>query len=155
MRRLALVLATCAFAGVVPAQAAVHWSDIGWTSVGSIGQFRRTHGQSPRVPRKAPQAVPLARVQVVAVDFQYRLSRARIAAGPVRIELVNVGEDEHDLKLQRVGGSKIYQLPGTLPGQRRALTLWLKPGIYRLWCAMADHAMRGMRATLRVVPRRR
>ncbi len=121
MRRLALVLATCAFAGVVPAQA----------------------------------AAPLARVQVVAVDFQYRLSRARILAGPVRIELVNLGEDEHDLKLQRVGGSKIYQLPGTLPGQRRALTLWLKPGIYRIWCAMADHAMRGMRATLRVVPRRR
>ena len=100
----------------------------------------------------AQAAAPLARVQVVAVEFHYRLSRVRIPAGPARIELVNFGQDEHDLRLQRVGGTAVYQLPKTLPGERRILTLRLKPGLYRLSCSMADHADRGMRANLRVVP---
>ena len=117
MRRLVLVLAVCALAGVLPAQA----------------------------------AAPLARVQVVAVEFHYQLSRVRIPAGPVRIELANFGQDEHDLMLRRVGGSTMYKLPTVLPGQRKALSVRLRPGVYRLWCALADHAARGMRANLRIV----
>jgi hypothetical protein len=98
----------------------------------------------------AQAAAPLARVQVVALEFNYRLSRVRIPAGPVRIELVNFGQDEHDLRLRRVGGTKVYKLPKTLPGERRILSLRLKPGLYRLSCTVADHAARGMRAQLRV-----
>jgi hypothetical protein len=102
------------------------------------------------VPAQA--AAPLARVQVVAVDFQYRLSRTRVRSGPVRIELVNLGEDEHDLRIQRIGGTKVYGMPGTLSGDRHVLTTRLRPGVYRLWCAMADHQMRGMTARLTVLP---
>jgi plastocyanin len=98
----------------------------------------------------AQAAAPLARVQVVAVEFHYRLSRVRIPAGPVRIELVNFGQDEHDLRLRRVGGTTVYQLPRTLPGEHRILTVRLRPGLYRLSCSIADHAARGMRAELRV-----
>ena len=98
----------------------------------------------------AQAAAPLARVQVVAVEFHYRLSRVRIPAGPVRIELVNFGQDEHDLRLRRVGGTKVYRLPRALPGEHRILTVRLRPGLYRLSCTIADHAARGMRAELRV-----
>jgi plastocyanin len=98
----------------------------------------------------AQAAAPLSRVQVVAVEFHYRLSRVRVPAGPVRIELANFGQDEHNLTLQRVGGSTIYQLPTALPGQREILNLRLKPGVYRLSCSLADHAALGMHATLRV-----
>ena len=98
----------------------------------------------------AQAAAPLARVQVVALEFHYRLSRVRIPAGPARIELVNFGQDEHDLRLRRVGGTAVYQLPKVLPGERRILTVRLKPGLYRLSCTVADHAARGMRAQLRV-----
>ena len=98
----------------------------------------------------AQAAAPLARVQVVAVEFHYRLSRVRIPAGPVRIELVNFGQDEHDLRLRRVGGTKVYRLPRTLPDEHRILTVRLRPGLYRLSCTIADHAARGMRAELRV-----
>ncbi len=98
----------------------------------------------------AQAAAPLSRVQVVAVEFHYRLSRVRVPAGPVRIELANFGQDEHNLTLQRVGSSTIYQLPTALPGQREILNLRLKPGVYRLSCSLADHAARGMHATLRV-----
>ena len=98
----------------------------------------------------AQAAAPLSRVQVVALEFHYRLSRVRIPAGPVRIELANFGQDEHDLTLQRVGGRKMYRLPKALPGQRQIINLRLKPGVYKLSCSLADHAALGMRATLRV-----
>ena len=98
----------------------------------------------------AQAAAPLSRVQVVALEFHYRLSRVRIPAGPVRIELANFGQDEHDLTLQRVGGTRMYRLPKALPGQRQIINLRLKPGVYKLSCSLADHAALGMRATLRV-----
>jgi hypothetical protein len=98
----------------------------------------------------AQAAAPLSRVQVVALEFHYRLSRVRVPSGPVRIELANFGQDEHDLQLRRVGSTKVYRLPKALPGQRQILTLRLKPGLYRLSCSLADHAARGMHAQLRV-----
>lgn len=98
----------------------------------------------------AQAAAPLARVQVVALEFNYRLSRVRIPTGPVRIELANFGQDEHDLVLRRVGGTAVYRLPKTLPGERRILNVRLRPGLYRLSCSLADHAARGMHASLRV-----
>ncbi len=103
-----------------------------------------------------PSAVapPPARLQVTALEFEYRLSRTRIVAGPAVIELVNLGEDEHDLRMRRVGGTRTYAIRGTLPGERGELGARLLPGRFRLWCSLADHAERGMRAELRVVPRR-
>ncbi|HXV02549.1 MAG TPA: multicopper oxidase domain-containing protein [Gaiellaceae bacterium] len=91
-----------------------------------------------------------SRVQVTALEFEYRLSRLSVRQGPALIELVNYGEDEHDLVLRRVGGTRTYRLRKILPGQRATLALRLRPGVYRLHCAVADHAGRGMRATLRV-----
>ena len=101
----------------------------------------------------AHAAAPPARFQVVALEFNYRLSRVRIPAGQVKIELANFGQDEHDLTLRRVGTTRVYTVPSALPGQRRMATLKLKPGLYVLKCTMADHAQRGMKARLRVRPR--
>jgi len=95
-----------------------------------------------------------ARLQVTALEFEYRLSRTRIVAGLAVIELVNLGEDEHDLRLRRVGGTRTYAIGGTLPEDRGEFRARLLPGRFRLWCSLADHAERGMRAELRVVPRR-
>ena len=101
----------------------------------------------------AQAAAPLGRVQVVAVEFHYRLSRVTVPAGQVRIELANFGQDEHDLTLRKVGTTRVYSIPGALPGQRETATMKLKPGLYVLKCTMADHAMLGMKAQLRVKPR--
>jgi hypothetical protein len=92
-----------------------------------------------------------ARVQVVALEFEYRLSRLRVPEGKVLVELANFGEDEHDLAFRRIGGKRTFALPKTLPGERRRATLRLGPGRYRLWCRVGDHRVRGMHATLRVV----
>jgi hypothetical protein len=94
-----------------------------------------------------------ARVQVTALEFEYRLSRQRVPEGRVLIELANFGQDEHDLALRRVGGTRTYALTKTLPGTRRTASLRLLPGRYRLWCRIGDHRLRGMYAYLRVTRR--
>ena len=94
---------------------------------------------------------PPARVQVVAQEFRYSLSRTRVRAGHVIVELVNRGQDTHDLDLRRVGSTRIVHFPSVLPGQVVDRELKLAPGRYRLWCAIADHNELGMHAVLRVV----
>ena len=98
----------------------------------------------------ATPPAPPARVQVVAQEFRYTLSRRVIRAGRAIIELRNMGEDAHDLRLQRVGGTRVYLWPLAQAGQTIDRQLKLLPGTYRLTCAVADHAARGMVATLRV-----
>jgi plastocyanin len=91
---------------------------------------------------------PPARVQVVAREFSYALSRTAIKAGTAIIELRNAGEDAHDLMLQRVGGRRIVVWPVTQAGAVFDKELRLAPGTYRLWCGVANHRALGMRATL-------
>jgi hypothetical protein len=93
---------------------------------------------------------PPARVQVVAQEFRYTLSRRVIKAGWAIIELRNMGEDAHDLRVQRVGGRRVYLWPVTQAGETVDRQLKLARGTYRLTCAVADHAAQGMVATLRV-----
>ena len=103
-----------------------------------------------------PPPRPPARVQVVAQEFRYSLSRSTVKSGRVIVELVNRGQDTHDLELRRIGGTHVFRFPSVQPGQVVDRELKLVPGRYVLWCAVADHAERGMRAVLRVVrPKRR
>jgi hypothetical protein len=94
---------------------------------------------------------PPARVQVVAQEFSYSLSRTKVRAGHVIVELVNHGQDTHDLDMRRIGGTHIFRFPSVQPGQFVDRELKLAPGRYLLWCAIADHRDRGMHAVLRVV----
>jgi hypothetical protein len=92
-----------------------------------------------------------ARVQIGADEFSYSLSRPWVRSGPAIVQLVNYGEDEHDLALRRrAPGARTFRLGTTRPGTVRDLELRLAPGRYALWCTLADHRARGMRATLRV-----
>jgi plastocyanin len=90
---------------------------------------------------------------VVAQEFRFALSRTAIAAGDAIVELRNMGEDAHDLRLQRIGGKRIYKLPVTQSGETTDREFVFAPGTYRLWCAVANHRALGMQATL-VVRRR-
>jgi hypothetical protein len=100
----------------------------------------------------ATAAAP-GRLQVTALEFEYRLSRPQLRSGRWSIiELANLGEDEHDLRMKRIGGTRIYGIKTVLPGQRRYLAAKLRVGRYNLWCSIADHEARGMRAQLRVLP---
>ncbi|HEY2940148.1 MAG TPA: hypothetical protein VGJ27_10070 [Gaiellaceae bacterium] len=97
----------------------------------------------------AAAAAP-ARLQVVAREFSLTLSRQKLKAGPAIVELVNFGDDAHDLRLRRIGGTRIRAIATVLPGGHAALRARLQPGRYVLWCSIADHRARGMHAPLLV-----
>ena len=96
-----------------------------------------------------------ARVQVSAVEYSFTLSRQSVKAGPAIIELLNLGEDVHDLRIQLVvkKGVKPPKAFGVAPVEPQMaddVERKLVVGRYKLWCSIGDHAARGMRATLRV-----
>lgn len=95
-----------------------------------------------------------ARVQVGADEFRYALSRLSIPAGPAIVQLANYGEDEHDLRLRRAGGTRTYAIGKVRPGRLGELETRFLPGRFALWCSLADHRARGMSASLLVKPRR-
>jgi plastocyanin len=91
---------------------------------------------------------PPARVQVVAHEFTFELSRQTIKAGEAIVELVNQGQDAHDLRMRRTGGTRTYVWPTVQPGKYADREYRLVPGTYTLWCSIADHRELGMMATL-------
>jgi uncharacterized cupredoxin-like copper-binding protein len=89
-----------------------------------------------------------ARLQVSADEFTYALSRQSLVAGPAIVELVNFGEDAHDLRLRRVGGTRTYRIGTVRPGTVGELDARFAAGRFTLWCSLADHRKRGMTASL-------
>ncbi len=100
-----------------------------------------------------PATVNPARVQVSAKEFFFALSRGTVVAGPAIVELVNFGQDPHDLRMERLGGGRLWKTPLVYPGAYYDLDVKLVPGRYRLWCSIANHRALGMQAVLKVVPR--
>ena len=93
------------------------------------------------------------RIQVTAKEFWYVLAPGRtVKAGPAVIQFVNYGQDAHDMRLQRVGTSKVVSVPIVQPGDHYDLSVNLTPGRYLLWCSIANHRQLGMQATLIVKP---
>lgn len=90
-----------------------------------------------------------SRLQVTASEFRLGLSRSTLRSGPAVIELVNLGEDDHDLAVRRLpAGPRALRIPVAEPGRVLSADSRLAPGRYRLWCTLADHARRGMHAVL-------
>jgi plastocyanin len=88
------------------------------------------------------------RTQVVAKEYSFAVSRTHLKAGRAEIELANFGQDQHDLRLQRVGSRHVAGIGIVDPGARADLNLKLAPGRYLVWCSVANHRALGMRATL-------
>ncbi|MEI7760975.1 MAG: hypothetical protein WCJ67_09445 [Thermoleophilia bacterium] len=103
------------------------------------------------VASAAPATVtPPARLQVTAKEFYLALSSPTVKSGPAIVELVNFGEDPHDMRLRRVGGGRVYRIPVVQPGRFRDLSLKLLPGRYKLWCSLPPHEALGMKAFVTV-----
>jgi hypothetical protein len=68
------------------------------------------------VPSGTAAAYP-TRVQAMADEFALALSRISVPNKRVRIELVNFGEDPHDLRLRRIGGTRTFVIPGDASGR--------------------------------------
>lgn len=97
-------------------------------------------GGAPRMP---------SRLQVSADEFTLVLSRSSIRAGTAVVELVNYGEDDHDLALRRAApGARTFRIRTVRPGTTGELDTRLPAGRYSLWCTLPQHRARGMSATL-------
>lgn len=106
----------------------------------------------------APAAVlHRAAVQAVGIgerEYAIAVYRRRVRPGAVKLNVRNLGEDDHDLVVRRAG-RRIGGLRAVVrPGKTATLRLTLRrPGRYDLVCTVADHESRGMLAALRVVAR--
>jgi plastocyanin len=100
---------------------------------------------------------PLAdphRLGAVAHEFYYVPTHTTLSAGEETIELVNEGQDAHNLNVERVGasGEPLLELPETGPHGQASGKVVLPPGEYRIYCSLPEHEEQGMHTTITVVP---
>jgi hypothetical protein len=101
----------------------------------------------------ASLAAAPSRLLVGGDEWRLTLSRKSIVPGRALIQLENRGEDEHDLRMQRITSRPnppVARWAVTQPGGLTDLTVRVSRGRYRLWCSLPGHRELGMRATLRV-----
>jgi plastocyanin len=106
---------------------------------------------APQQPAPIEEATPppASNLGVKAEEWDFTLSRPEVEAGEVVIELNNQGEDSHNLKIVREGGSEAPQaVPEAASGHQTSARVTLGPGTYRLYCSLPQHEQKGMRATL-------
>ena len=107
-------------------------------------------GDPPPPPGPPEPALPRY-VSATTTEWDIVLSRQLVAAGTVRIELRNMGEDPHDLVVvPEAGGEAVHHFAEHDPDTWSDAPVELPAGRYRLFCSLLDHAERGMQATLRV-----
>lgn len=105
-------------------------------------------------PPPVPPAPP-ARVLTFADEFRFTASRRAVPAGVVLLQLKNIGEDEHDLRLVGPRGAARAETGVVQPDGLGRFRVRLSRGRYTFFCTVSDHAARGMRGALAVTPRRR
>lgn len=98
----------------------------------------------------AARTSAVTRVQVVEDEWRVTPSRSRVKPGTVKLEVVNMGEDDHDFELARAGGGLRFDSDVIPPGERATYSFKLKRGTYKLWCGISDHLARGMKSKIRV-----
>ena len=96
------------------------------------------------------EAASQGRLLVTAREWSLVTSRQAIKPGPARIQLDNAGEDAHDLRLRRVGGTRSTGIGEAPSLELRERAVRLRGGTWKLWCSLPGHRARGMRATLPV-----
>ena len=109
-------------------------------------------GQQPPAGRPVSEPAPVAsRAQVTAVEYKLTLSRTQVNAGTTTIELIDGGQDEHNLHVRSgAGGRDIAAFPTIKPGQHVDEHIELAPGTYTFYCSLPGHEALGMKATFTV-----
>ncbi|HEX5527458.1 MAG TPA: plastocyanin/azurin family copper-binding protein [Solirubrobacterales bacterium] len=103
------------------------------------------------VPVDPPGPVEEAtnRLAVKSNEYYFVLSRPKVHAGELTVELNNQGQDAHNLNLQLQGEEgEVHSIPETQSLQHDVAHFDLEPGTYRLWCSLPEHEEKGMHTTL-------
>jgi plastocyanin len=120
---------------------------------GSGGTSPGTTGSTPPAAETPAAPAGPVHVQVTAEDsngYHFILSRTSVPAGPVVIEFVNHGQDEHNIHaVEPTEGTEAGGLKENVqPGAHTDLSLNLHAGSYTLFCSLPGHEAKGMKATL-------
>ncbi len=94
--------------------------------------------------------VPVSYMLVYAREFHLQPSRRVVPVGRVVIQVVNIGEDPHDVAVRDARGRSIAATPIIPPRGRHDLRLRLPVGRYTLWCRVPGHLEHGMSVTFHV-----
>ncbi len=95
-------------------------------------------------------ALPPAKILVYAREFRFNGSRLAGPSGLWRMQVRNIGEDDHDLAVRRADGVTIATSPIVFPSDTGTVRVRLKPGRYTLFCRVAGHEALGMRIPLTI-----
>ncbi|HUF66389.1 MAG TPA: cupredoxin domain-containing protein [Gemmatimonadaceae bacterium] len=91
-------------------------------------------------------------VHVVLNEWRVSPSEMTLAAGPVLFHVMNEGQYQHALQVQR--GSDEWETGNVRAGGTGTVTVNLTPGTYTLYCPVADaqgnHRQMGMQTTITV-----
>ena len=95
-------------------------------------------------------AVPSNVIAVRMVDYRFEMPN-QIAAGSVTFAIENAGEHKHNFEIEGQGIEE--ELEEDLePGQKGTLRVELKPGRYRVYCPVGNHAEKhGMETTVTAI----
>ena len=97
-------------------------------------------------PQTAP--APPARMLAFADEFRFDTSRDVVPAGLLILQVKNIGEDDHDLRIKGPNGVARAETGVVEPGDLGRISIRLAQGRYTYLCTVADHAERGMAGTL-------
>jgi plastocyanin len=105
----------------------------------------------PDAPAPDGSAPAAARLQATTREWSITLSRPTVGAGALILQLVNRGEDAHDLHLRpAASGPDLLAIASTEPGTVADVSGTLAAGAYTLYCSLPGHEAAGMKATLTV-----
>jgi hypothetical protein len=102
------------------------------------------------VPPPQTAAAPPARLLAFADEFRFSTSRDVVPAGRLILQVQNIGEDAHDLRIKGPNGVARAETGVVEPGDLGQIRVRLPQGRYTYLCTVADHAERGMAGTLMV-----
>lgn len=118
-----------------------------------------TAPSQPAGPTTTPEPEANA-VGITADDhtspYTYRPSHSTVKAGELTVQLINKGEDEHNMDMEKVGpgdapeGPIVVAVSAASKGASTPTTVDVEPGTYRMWCTLPGHAEKGMETTITV-----
>jgi plastocyanin len=110
-----------------------------------------------------PAATPEPQANAVGITaddhttpYIYRPSHSTVKAGELTVQLINKGEDEHNMDMEKVGpgnspeGPIVVAVSAASKGASTPTTVDVEPGTYRMWCTLPGHAEKGMETTITV-----
>jgi plastocyanin len=99
-------------------------------------------GSAPRTVRADD-----GRVAFALDDFSISPQKVRVPAGRVTFTATDRGRTTHTLRVTD-GVHDLLSITTLHPGARGSASATLRPGIYKLYCAIANHEALGMWGTL-------